>query len=245
MKKMLITLLIALMTLGTAIPVFAQTAADSQLIALPHLPEDAVFLDSEPEENGFTELTYWSESTHELYEITVDPASQTVRAIEIDLWDGSGSHTVQLSEDEAKALLIDLYPDAVIDSVRTEEDDGLFVYKLLFTTPEFFGRAEMNPETGIILERELDYETPHTAALESSFVSFDKPAAADSLTAAQAKAAVLGRLTNGTITEFKADKEDGRDVYEGEAVDGRYEYEFEIDAVTGAFLDWDVESLND
>ena len=36
-------------------------------------------------------------------------------------------------------------------------------------------------------------------------------------------------------------RDDGRLVYEGEMRSGAAEYEFEIDAVTGAVLSWEVE----
>ena len=45
----------------------------------------------------------------------------------------------------------------------------------------------------------------------------------------------------GAFRELKLDRDDGRLVYEGEMRDGRTEYEFEIDAVTGAVLSWEVE----
>ena len=43
--------------------------------------------------------------------------------------------------------------------------------------------------------------------------------------------------TTGVYTEFKLEVDDGRVLYEGEMRSGWMEYEFEIDAVTGAILD--------
>ena len=43
----------------------------------------------------------------------------------------------------------------------------------------------------------------------------------------------------------KTDYEDGRLVYEGEFFYSDLEYEFEIDAATGAVIDWDMESIYD
>ena len=47
--------------------------------------------------------------------------------------------------------------------------------------------------------------------------------------------------TTGVYTEFKLEVDDGRVLYEGEMRSGWMEYEFEIDAVTGAILDWDAD----
>ena len=50
---------------------------------------------------------------------------------------------------------------------------------------------------------------------------------------------------SGTFRELKLDRDDGRAVYEGEMYSNGTQYEFEIDAVTGAVLDWDVDRDND
>ena len=48
----------------------------------------------------------------------------------------------------------------------------------------------------------------------------------------------------GAVRFIKLDKDDGRMVYEGELVLGNYEYEFEIDAKTGAVRDWDKDRID-
>lgn len=56
------------------------------------------------------------------------------------------------------------------------------------------------------------------------------------------KELIMERLPECRIAEIEMDWEDGRMIYEGEAFLNNTEYEFEIDAVTGEFLKWDVES---
>ena len=41
---------------------------------------------------------------------------------------------------------------------------------------------------------------------------------------------------------IRLDRDDGREVYEGEVYYDRTEYEFEIDASTGSFLEWSADS---
>ncbi|MGL4799944.1 MAG: PepSY domain-containing protein [Cellulosilyticaceae bacterium] len=48
-----------------------------------------------------------------------------------------------------------------------------------------------------------------------------------------------------TIIDIELDKEDGRYIYEVEGVDGKFEYDFEVDAKTGKILDVDKEKLDD
>ena len=47
--------------------------------------------------------------------------------------------------------------------------------------------------------------------------------------------------TTGVYTELKLEVDDGRVLYEGEIRNGRMEYEFEIDAVISAILDWSAD----
>ena len=63
---------------------------------------------------------------------------------------------------------------------------------------------------------------------------------------AKAKQIVEQRAgTTGTYREFKLERDDGRTVYEGELRSGQTEYDFTIDANTGAIIEWDMESIYD
>lgn len=69
---------------------------------------------------------------------------------------------------------------------------------------------------------------------ESGRISFEK-----------AKSIVLAKIPGATITKLKLEKDDGIYVYEGEAILGDYEYEFEINASSGVIIDWDKERIDD
>ena len=56
---------------------------------------------------------------------------------------------------------------------------------------------------------------------------------------------VLAQLPGAQVGKIKLDKDDGRAVYEGKAWLNGWEYEFEIDAVSGEILDWDSEPMDD
>ena len=69
-----------------------------------------------------------------------------------------------------------------------------------------------------------------------------------SVSETDAKALALARVSGATgadIVEFKQDYDDGRLIYEGKIIYNDREYEFEIDAATGAVLDWESESVYD
>jgi len=61
----------------------------------------------------------------------------------------------------------------------------------------------------------------------------------------RAKSLVLSRLPDAVFDEIDLDEEDGRLLYKGKAVSGQTEADFEIDAYTGTFAKWDVDTNND
>lgn len=57
--------------------------------------------------------------------------------------------------------------------------------------------------------------------------------------------AIAMKSAKGKVTEITLDEDDDRFVYEIEIRDGQMEYDFEIDAVTGAVLEFDKEREDD
>ena len=63
---------------------------------------------------------------------------------------------------------------------------------------------------------------------------------------ADAKQTALGRVSGATqkdIYEWKFDYDDGRPEYEGKIIYGGTEYDFTIDASSGAVIEWEAESV--
>jgi len=61
----------------------------------------------------------------------------------------------------------------------------------------------------------------------------------------RAKSLVLSRLPGAVFEAIDLDEEDGRFLYKGNAVSGTTEVNFEIDAYTGTFAKWDVDTNDD
>ncbi|MBQ3079088.1 MAG: PepSY domain-containing protein [Clostridia bacterium] len=66
----------------------------------------------------------------------------------------------------------------------------------------------------------------------------DSASSSSFISVSQAKSAVTSRYSGAKITEIEFDREDGKYVYEGEAIYNGREYDFEVDAVTGKLLEW-------
>ena len=72
-------------------------------------------------------------------------------------------------------------------------------------------------------------------------VTFTSVEAISSDEAVQSALARVPGATIANVTEFNRDYDRGRLEYEGEIHYNGYEYDFEIDADTGAFTKWEVE----
>lgn len=169
------------------------------------------------------------------YEVDVDAATGAVTSYDQD-WKGGGytQTSTDIGAEKAQAAALAhagvKAADTLFLQCRPDYEDGLRIYEV-----ESFAGS-----------REYDYEI---SAADGSVLSFDydiegyAPAAgSEYLTAEQAKQIVEQTAgTTGVYTEFKMDTDDGRVLYEGELRSGRMEYEFEIDALTGAVLDWDAD----
>ena len=114
-----------------------------------------------------------------------------------------------------------------------ELDDGVPKYEL-----EFYGGGkkyeyEVHAETGAILK--LDVEA---TGLDPSSITISQ---------AQAKEIALAKVPGATDSDIRLelDVDDGHAIYEGKIVYQQVEYEFEIDAKTGTFLEWKMESIFD
>ena len=191
------------------------------------VPTNAQFLRTY-KDDGLTVCTYQAPDGTR-YEVDVDPVSNSVVHLDVKASDRRGSASSGLTAEQAEQALLALYPDAVVSLVHLDRDDGRYEYDLHFSTSSFIGRAELNAETGALLEAELDYTT-------ATLVGAQGP-----LTADQARSFALSLLDGSRIVEFENDREDGRTVYEGELRSDNGSYEFVIDAETGRVLEWEVE----
>ena len=141
--------------------------------------------------------------------------------------------------DEAKAKSIALSDAGVKEAdtaylkVKLDYDDGAKIYDVEFYAGGTEYDYEIAAADGAILSKDYDAEGLSCQSGSSTEAA---------LTEAEARAIVAGRAgVEGTFRELKLDRDDGRLVYEGEMRSGAAEYEFEIDAVTGAVLSWEVE----
>jgi len=120
--------------------------------------------------------------------------------------------------------------------VKFEREDGVYIYDVEFYKGVKEYDYEVNAETGKIITWDNDFEDDWALRNDDKkdtaiggVISRD-----EAIEKALAKAG-----GNAVLKSIELDRDDGRQVYEGELRDGRIEYDFEINAETGEFFKWE------
>lgn len=116
---------------------------------------------------------------------------------------------------------------------KKDWDDGRWVYDVEFWADGKEYDYEILASDGTILSYDYDAEYQWSGSTGTS---------GDTISTEKVKSIVTDRAgVSGTFRELKLERDDGRTVYEGEMRSGRTDYEFTIDAYTGAVLEWDTD----
>ena len=164
---------------------------------------------------------------------------------------GTAAAAGGIGEDEAKRIALE---DAGISesnasslTVELDEDDGAVVYDVEFLVISDQSAVkeydyEIDATTGEI--RSKDNETERIVYTTGKIYS-DQPET--TLTEEEVRSIALAKVPGATEKDIRLslDRDDGRLSYEGRIVYEGMEYEFEIDAYSGAIREWDAESVFD
>lgn len=152
--------------------------------------------------------------------------------------DGGGTDTVAVTDEEARARALahaELKKEQVTFlKCKLDHDDGRQVYEITFCT-----------EDGSTYDYEIDASSGEVASFDFDAGPADLPASDKSKISEQkAKELALAQVPGASerdIREFETDHDDGRIEYEGKIFYDGMEYEFKIDAYSGAFRSWEAE----
>ena len=152
---------------------------------------------------------------------------------------GTGSGGTAVTADQAKAIALEhagvSEADARFVRVESDYDDGVAVYEVEFYAGNREYDYDIARDSGKILKYDHDIENFTAGGGNSGSGS-----AQVSVSLEQAKSLALAKVNGATEKNIRIelDWDDGRPVYEGEIYYNYTEYEFEIDANTGTFLEW-------
>ena len=181
---------------------------------------------------------------------TTAPVSGTSHAASASVQAAPGAQSSTGKVDEAKAKEIALNhagikaADAAVTKSKLDYEDGRQVYEIEFYVSGSSGYTEY--------DYEIEAATGKIVSYDHDAESYAPPAQSTNsgvkVTEATAKKTALSRVSGATekdIYEWKLDYDDGRTEYEGKIIYGGMEYEFTINAATGAVTEWDAESVYD
>ena len=175
---------------------------------------------------------------------------------------GQASDKAYIGLDKATEIALAQLPGATLKEIEFEYDDGM-VYEAELLKDGYEYDVEIDALTGAVVK--WDYERddhwsgsvgqPQTPPQQGTVspqpsqsqqaTSTPQPSQTALITEQQARDLVLAQIPGAAIVEFERDTDDGRTVYKGEAVLNGREYEFEIDAATGSFLEWDADDVDE
>ena len=127
--------------------------------------------------------------------------------------------------------------DATITKSKLDYEGRRQVYEIEWYAGGKKYDYEIAVDTGEILSSAYDEKTSGWSVSNSSNVTVSEE---------DAKQTALGRVSGATqkdIYEWKFDYDDGRPEYEGKIIYGGTEYDFTIDASSGAVIEWEAESV--
>lgn len=161
--------------------------------------------------------------------------------------DSSSSSTISnsaaiVNEEQAKQIA---YAHAGVSSndvaavrVKKEIDDGVEFYEVEFYTAEKEYDYEIKISDGSIWKFDSEVDDKFYSAASNQQGNAK-------ITLDQARDTALAKVPGATAQDIHVTYEidDGRELYEGTIYYNRMEYEFEIDANTGAIIQWEQEPL--
>ena len=165
---------------------------------------------------------------------------------------GCTANSAKITQDRAKEIALEhagvMKDDATFLRAEHERENGKSIYEV-----EFYSSGnkeydyEIDAETGEIISYDFDAEDFKLPDKETS-ATHNEQGKTEGITENEAKEIATKKVpgaTDANIREFKKERDDGREKYEGKIIYDNMEYEFEIDAADGKIIQWEKESLYD
>lgn len=133
-----------------------------------------------------------------------------------------------ISTSKCRQLALNKVKNGTITAISQKVDDGIDIYKVKMTAGNKRYTLKYHARTGALLECKWELASSASSSAQGGKIDLEK-----------AKQIALDTVPGSTVYKAEYDVDDGVAVYEVEVVKGNYEYEFKIDANTGAILEQD------
>ncbi len=180
------------------------------------------------------------------YDIAADTGEIRSYDYEIEYADWKDGAVVEVSPAEHGGITKEAAEDVALDHAGVKRAD----VKVIKTELDYDDRQLVYEIDFYADGKEYDYDIlAATGEIKSFGCDIDEnaeslPSESSGITLEEARELVADRIPGVDISSIRIEKEfdDGRLTYEGKVLHGQIEYEFEIDAKTGRFLEWEVEA---
>lgn len=196
-------------------------------------------------ENGryIYEVEFYANGVEYEYWIDAENGAVLRRDSDGQVAGGGSAAQASISEEEARnAALADAgvdASDATFITTRLDYDDGRSVYDVEFYTATQEYDYEIDATTSAVYSKK-------TESFQTGTSGADANAASASISVDDAKAAAVAdaglSLSDVTFSKAKLERDDGRTLYEIEFYQGSTQYEYSIDATTGAVLEYETDA---
>ena len=140
------------------------------LAAKSEVPDTAIFRGMlvEQENDKTIDFSFYDNSTLRAYEVTVIKEINKVKTVKIGGSNIPGSTTVNKTVADIEEIVNLEYPDGKVTSIEQKYEGNLSYYEALVETQRFTADLKINPVTGAVGSRVLEYkvETPETEIRE-------------------------------------------------------------------------------
>ena len=223
---------------------YAVNATDGEIVKVTKTPVGEEPIQAQPEQTADASASQTGETTPSTATGNQNNTATTKPTAGQTTTTPAANGQITLEQTKETALKhAGLKADAVT-FVKAEQDyeNGKLVYEVEFVTNDG-GKVveydyEIDAAIGSVVSYDYDAEN-YVSAKGATTVSVDE---------ATAKQTVLNKVPGATaanIYEWKLDFDDGRWEYDGKIVYNLMEYDFTVDASSGAVTEWGVESIFD
>lgn len=134
-----------------------------------------------------------------------------------------------ISLQEAKQVATEKVKGGIVTEIELDEDDGRYHFDVDLKDGKYEYDLEVDAFTGEIIKFEKEADKNHKQVKSGKLLTKEEAIA------------IAKKRASGTVQEIELDEDDGRKEYDIEMRDGEFKYEFELDAVTGEFLEFEKE----
>jgi len=144
-----------------------------------------------------------------------------------------------LAMDEAKAIAVKSV-GGTVTGIELDRELAGDIYEVEVKSKGFEYDLDIDAKTGKVLRTDKDDDDFDNDDSDDKVIVSDGKFITE-----KAAIKIAMKQAKGTVTEIELDDENGRVIYEIDIKDGKYEYDFDVDAISGKVLKFEKDRDDD